>query len=79
MGRPCLQLAVQARVELVERVGHGVLAHGRLELRGELVQTVVEQERPLDVWIHGKFVTQPPGLSNTLSKVQWGKDLRWAQ
>lgn len=67
VGRPCLQLAVQTRVKFVERVGHWVLAHRCLELRGELVQAVVEQERPLDVWIHGKFITQPPVVSNTFS------------
>lgn len=52
---PWWQLAVQAWVELVERVGHWVLAHWCLEVRGELVQAVVEQERPLDVWIHGEY------------------------
>lgn len=51
---PCLQLAVEGRVEFVERVGHWVLTHWRFEVRGELVQAVVEQERPLDVWIHGE-------------------------
>lgn len=52
---PRRQLAVEARVELVERVWHRVLAHWGLEVRGELVQAVVEQERPLDVGIHGLF------------------------
>lgn len=52
---PRRQLAVEARVELVERVRYGVLAHWGLEVRGELVQAVVEQERPLDVGIHGLF------------------------
>lgn len=52
---PRRQLAVEARVELVERVRYRVLAHWGLEVRGELVQAVVEQERPLDVGIHGLF------------------------
>lgn len=49
---PRLQLAVEARVELVERIWHRVLAHGGLQVRGELVQAVGEQERTLDVGIH---------------------------
>lgn len=57
--RPHRQLTAQARAELVEGVGgHRVLAHGGLELRGEVVQAVVEQERALDVWIHGKLRLQ---------------------
>lgn len=47
-----LQLAVEPGVELVEGVRHRVLAHGGLQVRGELVQAVGEQERPLDVGIH---------------------------
>lgn len=53
MRGPCWQLAVEARgVELVKGVGHRVLTHRRLEVGGKLVQAVVEQKRPLDVWIH---------------------------
>lgn len=56
---PRRQLAVEAWVELVERVWYRVLAQGGLEVRGELVQAVVEQERPLDVGIHGLFWSSP--------------------
>lgn len=52
MWGPRLQLAVEARVELVERIRHRVLAHRGLQVRGELVQAVGEQERTLDVRIH---------------------------
>lgn len=54
VGGATLQLGIEVgRAELVEGVGHGVLAHGCLDVRGELVQTVVEEESPRDVGLHG--------------------------
>lgn len=68
MRRPWLQLAVQARAELVEGVGHWVLAHWCLDVWGELVEAVVKQERPLDVWIHGKSGNSS---SRSYQHIQW--------
>lgn len=52
--RARLQLGVQvSRAELVKAVGHRILAHGRLYVRRELVQAVVEEERPGQVGLHG--------------------------
>lgn len=54
MRRARLQLGVQvARAELVEAVGHRVLAHRRLDVGRELVQAVVKEERPGQVGLHG--------------------------
>lgn len=68
MRGPRWQLAAEARVELVERIWYRVLADWRLDLAGKLVEAVVEQERTLDVWIHGMAWSQ-------LTLVRSGQDL----
>lgn len=70
-----LQLAVEARVELVEGIRHRVLAHRGLQVRGKLVQAVGEQERPLDVRIH---VAARDSASGSQYSIQAGEDLGMA-
>lgn len=59
MGRPSGQLGAKSRrAELVEGVLHRVLAHGSLHFR-ELGQLcVVQEERPLQVGLHGLQVSE---------------------